>query len=121
MAQEGAIFNLLDDVIKDNPTFKFPVEDIRQELNQMLTNQIEFDYFFRQAYTKIKSNYSSAFLFTFVNTCEMILKISNNDFYDMTEIEYQMKIDELITTLEALKITRIEKDSPDGEMMSIMT
>ena len=58
MAQEGAIFNLLDDVIKDNPTFKFPVEEIRQELNQMLTNQIEFDYFFRQAYTKIKSNYS---------------------------------------------------------------
>jgi hypothetical protein len=38
----------------------------------------------------------------------------------MTELEYQLKIDELIDTLEKLKITRVEKSSPDGEMMSIM-
>jgi hypothetical protein len=38
----------------------------------------------------------------------------------MTEEEYQLRVDILIDTLEKLKITRVEKSSPDGEMMSIM-
>jgi hypothetical protein len=51
----------------------------------------------------------------------MVLEISKETFHNMTELEYQLKIDELIDTLEKLKITRVEKSSPDGEMMSIMS
>jgi hypothetical protein len=120
MEQKGTLYNLLEDVINDNPTYNFPIDTIRLELNQMLTNQEEFDYFFRQAHTKIKSNHPQVFLYIFINTCEMVLEISKETFHNMTEEEYQLRVDILIDTLEKLKITRVEKSSPDGEMMSIM-
>lgn len=117
---ESNLYTLLESVVQDNQNFKFPVQAISKELINMLITQEEFDYFMMQAYKVLKRDYGFIYGHIFLTTLETKLNLSNLDVQSLSEVEYQEKISDLLMTLENLIVTRIEKNSPDGEMMSAM-
>lgn len=120
MSTESKLFPLLNSIVKDNQTFKFPIECISKELVAMFLNKEEFDYFMVQAYRKLKSEYGSTMAHIFTTTMEMKLKLRERDIYSLSFDEYTEEMDETLLSLDNLYITKIDKRSPDGEMMSVM-
>jgi len=117
---QSNIYPLLESVIQDNHTYKFPIESIRKQLLNMLLTQDEFEYFMMESYRSIKRDYGFIYGHILLTTIENNLNLSNLDVHTLSEGEYQEKISNLIETLENLSITRVEKNSPDGEMLSVM-
>jgi hypothetical protein len=111
---------LLQDVIRDNPTYPFPVNAIREELIQLYVNQDEFEYFMMQSFKKLKKEYHIVFANVFLTTLEQSLDTVGTDPHTLPKHVYQQKIDYFISILEDLNITRVEKKSPDGELLSAM-
>jgi hypothetical protein len=118
--QQTEISPLLEDVVRDNPTYPFPVMTIREELLQLFINQYEFEYFMMQAFKKLKSEHHIVFANVFLTTLEQILDTLAVDPHNLPNEVYQEKIDYFISVLEVLQVTRIEKNSPDGELLSAM-
>jgi hypothetical protein len=48
------------------------------------------------------------------------MQLEKEDIYTLSQFEYQERVEDFLTTLENLYITKIEKNTPDGEMMSAM-
>lgn len=115
-----SVFPLLQSIVRDNQTFKFPMECIQKELTGMFLEPLEFDYFMIQSFRKLKREYGGTVAHIFLSVLELKLKIRERDIYKMSESEYQSEMEGFLFTLENLYITRIEKNSPDGEMMSVM-
>lgn len=111
---------LLEDIIQDNPTYDFPVNAIREELIQLYVNQDEFEYFMMQSFKKLKREYHIVFANVFLTTLEQVLDTVGTDPHNLPKHVYQEKIDYFISILEDLHITRIDKNSPDGELISAM-
>ena len=120
MEKQSQVEPLLQEIIKDNETFAFPFHVIRLELLEMFSNQQELQYFIIQAHKKLKNRFPPIFATVFLNTLEMVLDTQNTDPHELPEEEYQEKIEHLTQVFEKLYITRIEKNSPDGEMMLAM-
>lgn len=120
MIEKNAILPLLNDIIKDNESIKFPVECIHKELISMFLNPEEFDYFSIQSYRKLKREYGYTIAHIFLTTMDSKLKLNQRNIRTLTEEEYSSEVENFISTLENLTITRIPKDSPDGEMLSAM-
>jgi hypothetical protein len=118
--QRTEISPLLEDIVKDNPTYPFPVMTIREELVQLFINQDEFEYFMMQAFRKLKSEHHIIFANVFLTTLEQVLDTLGVDPHNLPNELYQQKIDHFISILEVLRITRVEKNSPDGELLSAM-
>lgn len=118
--QSTDISPLLQDIVMDNPTYPFPVMTIRDELVQLFINQDEFEYFMMQAFKKLKSEHHIIFANVFLTTLEQVLDTLGVDPHNLPNEIYQGKIDHFISILEELQITRVEKKSPDGEMLSAM-
>lgn len=113
-------YNLLKDVVNDNPTIKFPIELIHPELIQTFLNPEEFDYFTTICYQKLKREYGQVYGHAFLSLLELRMKLSRRSVYDLDKEVFQVEFDNFLYSLENLYITRINKDSPDGEMMSEM-
>jgi len=111
---------LLENIVYDNPTYTFPIQSIRDELSQLFIHQEEFSYFIQQAYRVLNQEHHSIFATVFITTLEFVLDTKTQDPYTLSPEEYYSKIDHFIEVLENLSITRIEKDSPDGELLSAM-
>lgn len=120
MFPKTAISPLLESVIRDNRTFKFPIEFINKELTNMFLEPLEFDYFMIQAYRKLKREFGETIAHIFLSTLELKLKIRERDIYTLSVAEYQEEMEKFLSTLENLYITKVDKKSPDGEMMSAM-
>jgi hypothetical protein len=120
MNVKSSLTPLLESIIQDNPTFKFPVELIDKELVSMFLHQEEFEYFMMQSFKKLKKEYGSMISHIYLTHLEMKLDLSNENIYNLTQKDYQDRVEGLITSLEKLQITRIDKDSPDGVLMSAM-
>lgn len=120
MTTKQPIFPLLESVVRDNQTYKFPIEFINKELVQMFLEPLEFDYFLIQSYKKLKSEYGETIAHVFLSLAELKLKLKERNIYELSIVEYQSNLESFFSTLENLYITRIEKDSPDGEMLSAM-
>ena len=112
---------LLENIVKDNPTYDFPVQSIREELVQLFMHQEEYHYFIQQSYRILNIDHHKIFADVFLTTLELMLETNNQDPYLLSADEYHSKIDTFIEVLENLSITRIEKNSPDGELMSAMS
>jgi len=119
--EQKSLIPLLADVVRDNPTFKFPVEIIVKELTSMFLEPLEFDYFAIQSYRKLKREYGDTIAHIFLTTLEIKLNIKQRDIYSLSAQEYQTEIENFISSLENLYITKIDKKSSDGEMMSAMS
>lgn len=120
MEQQSRVEPLLQAIVNDNETYDFPFYAIRLELLEMLSNQEDLQYFTIQAHKKLKKKFPPIFSTVFLNTMEMVLDTNNIDPYTLPYEHYVDKIEELTEVLETLVISRIEKDSPDGEMMVAM-
>lgn len=118
--QRIALTPLLESIIKDNETFKFPSELIEDDLMSMFLSQNEFDYFMMQCYKKLKKDASYLIANIFLNSLETILDIRNVNLYELSEEEYQEKLDGFISILEVMYITVVPKHSPDGEIMEAL-
>lgn len=119
--EQKSLIPLLADVVRDNPTFKFPIEIIIKELTSMFLEPLEFDYFAIQSYRKLKREYGDTIAHIFLTTLEIKLSIKERDIYSLSAQEYQTEIENFISSLENLYITKIDKRSSDGEMMSAMS
>lgn len=118
--EQKSLIPLLADVVKDNPTFKFPIEIIIKELTSMFLEPLEFDYFVIKSYRKLKREFGSTIAHIFLSTLELKLNIKERDIHKLSTQEYQTEMENFLTTLENLYITKIDKRSSDGEMMSAM-
>lgn len=114
MKETKDIDYLLNQVVKDNQTFKFPVEYISKELINMYMSQEEIEYFTGQAYRRIKNEFGLTYAHIFLTTFNLKLRPDEVDLTRLPIERYQEEINDFITTLESLYITRIEKKSPDG-------
>ena len=119
--EQKSLIPLLADVVRDNPTFKFPIEIIVKELTSMFLEPLEFDYFMIQSYRKLKREYGDTIAHIFLTTVEMKLNLKERDIYSLTEHEYQTEMESFLSTLENLYITKVDKRSSDGEMMTAMS
>lgn len=111
---------LLIGIVQDNETYDFPIATIQPELLQLFLTQDEYHYFVQQSYRKLKRDHPIIFANVFLTTLDMILDTNNDDPYVLPKDEYQSRIDKLIEVLETLKVTRIPKNTPDGELMSAL-
>ena len=118
--EQHKLMPLLQSVVQDNPTYKFPVETINKELTSLFLEPLEFDYFIIQSYRKLKREFGSTIAHIFLSTLELKLNIKERDIYTLSTAEYQVEIENFLTTLENLYITKVDKKSSDGEMMSAM-
>lgn len=86
----------------------------------MFLNPEEFDYFSIQSYRKLKREFGYTIAHIFLTTMDSKLKLKERDIRSLTNDEYGVEIENFISCLENLIITRVPKNSPDGEMMSAM-
>lgn len=117
---EQQIEPLLNSIVTDNPTYPFPIDGIRIELLELLTNQLELQYFIIQANRKLKRDYHKVFANIFLTSIQLVFENDKVDAEDLPYEVYQSRIERLTNMLENMKITRIEKNSPDGEMLTAM-
>lgn len=120
MSSTSTIYPLLESVIKDHRTFKFPIKFIHKELLAAFMQPFEFDYFMTMCFKKLKSEYGYTVGHIFLQVMEIKLKTANRDIYSLTESEYHTEMENFISSLENIYITKIDKDSPDGELLSAM-
>lgn len=118
--EQQALIPLLEDVVRDNPTYKFPMESIMKELTSMFIEPLEFDYFTVQSYRKLKSEFGETIAHIFLSTLELKLNLKERDIHSLSTQEYHTEMENFLSTLENLYITRVDKKSSDGEMMSAM-
>ncbi len=118
--EQQKLIPLLQSVVQDNPTYKFPVETISKELTSMFLEPLEFDYFTIQSYRKLKREFGNTVAHIFLSTLDLKLQLKERDIYTLSIQEYQAEMENLLTTLENLYITKVDKRSSDGEMMSAM-
>lgn len=118
--EKQALIPLLESVVRDNPTYKFPIESISKELTSMFLQPLEFDYFTMMSYRKLKREFGETLAHIFLSTLELKLNIKERDIYTLSTQEYQTEMENFLSTLENLYITKINKKSGDGEMMSAM-
>ena len=117
---EQEISPLLESVVRDNPTYPFPIETIRFELLELLTNQLELQYFVIQADRKLKRDHHKIFANIFLSTILLIFEGDKGEIEDLPYDLYQNRIERLTSLLENMKVTRVEKNTPDGEMLTAM-
>jgi len=118
--EQQKLIPLLQSVVQDNPTYKFPIEVISKELTSMFLEPLEFDYFTIQSYRKLKREFGDTIAHIFLSTLDLKLQLKERDIYALSIQEYQAEMENLLTTLENLYITKVDKRSSDGEMMSAM-
>lgn len=86
----------------------------------MFLNQDDFEYNMMEIFKKLNKEYGHAVAHSFYLVIEMKMNLRKVDVHTYSEIEYQAKLEDAFSTLERVKITRIEKNSNDGKMLSAM-
>lgn len=114
---ENNIYSFLGVIVKDNESHPFPVKHIRKELEHLLFGSDEFQYFVREANRRIKYKYGNVYSQIFVYVLDMVFSKLPEKF---TDEEYIDRVLEFIDLLENIKVCRIDKNSPDGETITMM-
>jgi hypothetical protein len=86
----------------------------------MFLEPLEFDYFTIQSYKKLKREFGETVAHIFLTTLDMKLQLKERDIYTLSVEQYQSEMENFLITLERLYITKVDKRSSDGEMMSAM-
>lgn len=120
MTKQTSILPLLENIIQDHTSYKFPVSYINKELTSMFLEPMEFDYFRMMAYRKLKKEYGFAIAHIFLQVMEIKMELHKGDIYIIPQLQYQDRMETFLSSLENLYITKIEKNTSDGEMMSVM-
>lgn len=120
MEKTSHLTNLLEQVVSDNFTYPFPYKFIFPELIQLILSQQEFDYFMSQISRKLRMEYGQIIVTIFINLAEMTLKHNLEDITELSSDQYEDRIESLMELLEVIRITRIDKNTSDGQMLSTM-
>lgn len=112
--------DFLQKIANDHQQYTFPINDIQKELTIMYLEPDDFNEGLMKAYHKLKRKYNEVLANIFLTTVEMILNLKETNIRAYSIIEYQEKMDLLIDTLTSVTITRVNKRSPDGEMLTSM-
>lgn len=120
MNKQQDITPLLESIVSDNPTYAFPIATIQIEITNMFVHQEEFDYFLMMAFKKLKREYNLTIANIFITTCELVLNLKETDMHTLPPDTYYDQIEGLYEVLNDLRITRIEKGTPDGELLTAL-
>lgn len=112
---------LLEQIASDNNPYNFPIALIRKELDHLFLSSTEFEYFIMEAHKKLKNEYGSIVSHTFITILHSKFDFDQSHPLELPTNEYIMRIDDFISTLERIRITRIDKSSPDGELLSALS
>lgn len=107
-------------ISNDHQTVNFPINEIQLELTFMYLDKDDFDNGLMKAYHKLKRKYNKTMADIFMTIANMKLQIGDIDFRNMEQSDYQEWLEDFFNSLENIKITRIEKNSPDGQMLTQM-
>lgn len=115
-----SIYDFLEVIVNDNPTYPFPIHLVREELTALLLSQEEFLYFVQQIYRKLETFDKTITANVFTTLLDRVILQDNVSPEEMSYQEYALKISDLIASLEDIRITRIDKASPDYDMLKEM-
>lgn len=116
-----SLYDFLEVIVNDNPTYPFPIHLIREELTALLLSQEEFLYFVQQIYKKLATFDKTITANVFTTLLDRSILQDNTSPEDLPYSEYAIKITTLIQSLEDIQITRIDKSSPDYDMLKEMS
>lgn len=86
----------------------------------MYMDKDDFDNGLLKAYYKLKRKYNKTMGDIFIAIANRKLQISETNFRDLSDEDYQIWLEDFFNSLENIKITRIEKTSSDGQMLTSM-
>lgn len=86
----------------------------------MFLDKDDFDNGLMRAYFKLKRKYNVVMADIFMTIANKKLQIAEMDFRNMEQSDYEDWVEDFINSLERVRITRIEKNSPDGQMLTQM-
>jgi len=107
-------------ISSDHHSFDFPLSLIQKELTIMYLDKDDFDDGLMRAFHKIKRKHGEVLANIFLTITDFKLKIRTIEFRNMNDEQYQNWLDAYFDTLSKVKITRIEKKTPDGMMLEQM-
>lgn len=90
------------------------------ELTRLYLNQDDFNKIISTIYEKLYTNNSQVIAQTFIYCLQKVFPMDEHIVDSIEEQAYYEYVEELIDLLQQVKITRIEKKSADGVMMSAM-
>lgn len=117
---KATLYDFLEVIIKDNPTYPFPIHLVREELIALLLSQEEFLYFVKQIHAKLSNFDGTMTANIFTTLLDRSILQDNTSPEDLPYQEYALKISDLIARLEDIQITRIDRSSPDYDMLKEM-
>jgi hypothetical protein len=117
---KATLYDFLEVIIKDNPTYPFPIHLVREELVALLLSQEEFLYFVKQIHSKLSNFDGTMTANIFTTLLDRSILQDNTSPEDLPYQEYALKISDLIARLEDIQITRIDRSSPDYDMLKEM-
>ena len=82
--EQQKLIPLLQSVVQDNPTYKFPIEIITKELTSLFLEPLEFDYFTMMSYRKLKREYGETVAHIFLSTLDLKLQLKERDIYTLS-------------------------------------
>lgn len=86
----------------------------------MYLDKDDFNEGLMKSFHKIRKKHGEVLANIFITIADQKLKIKDIDFRNMSDTDYQLWLDVFIDTLSRIKITRVDKNSPDGLMLTQM-
>lgn len=117
---QKSIYPFLEMIIDDHEYINFPVQEIRKELIQLCLSNYEFEYMLKQTHKKILNKYGIVYSHIYLNLIEIAFQDITDSVHKIDEEEYLNVMYSFIELLESVKITRVQKNSPDWEVISAM-
>ena len=107
---------LLIQIANDNESYPFPLEAVEEHFTAMVLNKMLFNEVWYAALQKLKHKYSDIIGNTFIVVSSKYFN-EDTDFNTIDELEYYQKINSLYDNLKSVRVSIIQKDSPDGELI----
>jgi len=121
MTSTNSLYNFLEVIVQDNFTYNFPINEVRLELINLMMSQDEFIYFMQQAHNKLVNSHGKITADIFTTVVYKDFDVVNNDPTQLEYVDFVLILDSIIDKLENLRITRVPPNSPDYEVLSVMS
>jgi|LakMenE18May11ns_1017448.scaffolds.fasta_scaffold9739007_2 hypothetical protein len=107
---------LLIKIANDNESYPFPLESIEEHFTAMVLRRDLFNDIWYAALEKLKNKFSSIVGNAFILISGRYFD-SETDLTTLDELEYYKRVDDLYNNLKVVRVSIIQKDSPDGELI----
>lgn len=111
---------LLIKIANDNESYPFPMEAIEEYFTAMVLRPDVFNDIWYAALEKLKNKYSNIVGNIFILISGKYFD-AETDINALTVAEFYDKVDSLYNNLRLVRVSIIQKDSPDGELVRSIT